>query len=154
MPLSNIPRLLAIAILSLLAAASVFAGQGDEGFDLEQYRGKVVVVDFWASWCVPCRRSFPWMNAMQAKYADDGLVIVAINMDAEGEEAATFLRDYPADFEILYDPTGDIAKQFGVIAMPSSYVFDREGNQVARHLGFKVRQQDEYETLLMETLSQ
>ena len=154
MPLSNIPRLLAIAILSLLAAATVSAGEGDEGLDLEQYRGKVVVVDFWASWCVPCRRSFPWMNAMQAKYADDGLAIVAINMDAESEEAATFLRDYPADFEILYDPTGDIAKQFGVIAMPSSYVFDREGNQVARHLGFKVRQQDEYETLLMETLSQ
>jgi thiol-disulfide isomerase/thioredoxin len=142
-----------IAALFLPPAATVVADE-DAGLNLENYRGKVVVVDFWASWCVPCRRSFPWMNEMQAKYADDGLVIVGINMDAEAGEAATFLRDYPADFEILYDPTGDIAQDFEVIAMPSSYIFDRDGNQVTRHLGFKVRQQDEYEALLVETLKQ
>ena len=94
------------------------------------------------------------MNAMQAKYADDGLVIVAVNMDSEAGEAATFLRDYPADFEVVYDPAGDIAREFGAIAMPSSYIFDRDGNQVTRHLGFKVRQQEEYEALLVETLKQ
>lgn len=77
-----------------------------------------------------------------------------VNVDSEPDEAAAFLRDYPADFEIIYDPTGDIAQEFGVSAMPSSYIFDRKGDQVTRHLGFKVRQQDEYETLLMETLSQ
>lgn len=154
MRLTRFFRVLVFAGLFLPPATAVFASDDDAGLDLEQYRGKVVVVDFWASWCVPCRRSFPWMNAMQAKYADDGLVIVAINMDAEAGDAETFLRDYPADFEILYDPTGNIAQEFEVIAMPSSYIFDRDGNRVTRHLGFKVRQQDEYEALLVETLKQ
>ena len=122
--------------------------------DLSAHQGKVVIVDFWASWCVPCRRSFPWMNAMQAKYADRGLVIIAVNMDADGNEAANFLRDYPADFEIVYDPDGELAREYDVIAMPSSYLFDREGKQIARHLGFKVSKQDEYESTLAEALSQ
>lgn len=153
MRLTRIFRILVITGLFLQPAATVFAGDDGSGLNLEQYRGKVVVVDFWASWCVPCRRSFPWMNTIQAKYADDGLIILAINMDSEAGEAATFLRDYPADFEILYDPAGDIAQEFEVIAMPSSYIFDRDGNQVTRHLGFKVREQDEYEALLVETLN-
>jgi thiol-disulfide isomerase/thioredoxin len=124
------------------------------GLDLSAHQGKVVIVDFWASWCVPCRRSFPWMNAMQAKYADQGLVIIAVNMDADGNEAADFLREYPADFEIVYDPDGELAREYDVIAMPSSYVFDRQGKQIARHLGFKVSKQDEYESTLAEALSQ
>ena len=122
--------------------------------DLSAHRGKVVIVDFWASWCVPCRRSFPWMNAMQAKYADQGLVIIAVNMDADRNEAADFLREYPADFEIVYDPDGELAREYDVIAMPSSYVFDRQGKQITRHLGFKVSKQDEYESTLAEALSQ
>jgi len=124
------------------------------GLDLSAHQGKVVIVDFWASWCVPCRRSFPWMNAMQAKYEDQGLVIIAVNMDADGNEAADFLREYPADFEIVYDPDGELAREYDVIAMPSSYVFDRQGKQIARHLGFKVSKQDEYESTLAEALSQ
>jgi cytochrome c biogenesis protein CcmG/thiol:disulfide interchange protein DsbE len=131
--------------------ASVSA-DADDLLDLDAHRGKVVVVDFWASWCVPCRRSFPWMNEMQAKYGDDGLIIIGVNMDAEDGAARQFLADYPADFKIVYDREGDLARDFDVVAMPSSYVFDRDGSQVARHLGFKVRNQDEYEALLVETL--
>lgn len=154
MRLCTLPRLIAIAGLCLAGASAMTFAAPPGGLDLEPYRGKVVVVDFWASWCVPCRRSFPWMNDMQARYADDGLVIIAVNVDAEAADAATFLRDYPARFDIVYDPGGDIAGEFGVVAMPSSYIFDREGNQVGRHLGFKVKQQDEYESLLVETLKQ
>ena len=94
------------------------------------------------------------MNDMQAKYADHGLVIVGVNMDAEADLAAAFLEEYPAQFRIAYDPDGSLARQFDVIAMPSTYVLDRDGNQVARHLGFKVRQQDEYESVLVEALGQ
>ena len=122
-------------------------------FDLAQYRGKVVVVDFWASWCVPCRRSFPWLNQMHEKYADDGLVIVGVNMDASDTDAQTFLAEFPALFQIINDPDGDLAREYDVIAMPSSYVIDRDGKQVARHLGFKVKRQEEYEALLLETLA-
>ena len=139
--------------LILLTLVPLIAATGGDKLDLEALRGKVVVVDFWASWCVPCRRSFPWLNEMQAKYADDGLVIIAVNVDSDPDEAAAFLRDYPADFTIHYDPNGNVAQEFGVIAMPSTYLFDRDGVQVARHLGFKVKKQDEYEALLVKTLS-
>ena len=154
MRLSTFPRLIALASLCLAGASAVSSAAPPDGLDLEQHRGKVVVVDFWASWCVPCRRSFPWMNDMQAKYADDDQAIIAVNVDAEAADAESFLRDYPARFDIVYDPGGDIASEFGVVAMPSSYIFDRAGNQVGRHLGFKVKQQDEYESLLVETLKQ
>ena len=147
-------RLFLCKALILMLASSLPGISLGAGLDLAAHQGKVVIVDFWASWCVPCRRSFPWMNAMQAKYGDEGLVIIAVNMDADGNEAASFLRDYPADFEVVYDPGGDLAREYDVIAMPSSYVFDREGRQIARHLGFKVSKQNEYESTLAEALSQ
>ncbi len=125
----------------------------ETSFDLERYRGKVVVLDFWASWCVPCRRSFPWMNEMQEKYAEQGLMIVAVNMDAEPELAQAFLQEYPAHFELIEDREGELARKFDVIAMPSSYVIDRNGEIVKRHLGFKVKRQDEYEALIKEVLA-
>ena len=124
----------------------------DAGFDLTEFRGKVVVLDFWASWCVPCRRSFPWMNGMHRKYADDGLVILGVNVESDAAAAQEFLREYPAKFRIVRDPDGSLAREYGVVTMPSSYVFDRDGELVTRHLGFKVSRQDEYEAILVNTL--
>lgn len=121
-------------------------------FDLTQYQGKVVVLDFWASWCVPCRRSFPWMNSMQEKYGADGLVIIGVNMDSDPADAESFLQSYPADFEIIYDPDGELARNYEVVAMPSSYIHGRDGSLVTRHVGFKVKRQDEYESILIEAL--
>jgi thiol-disulfide isomerase/thioredoxin len=121
-------------------------------FDLTEFKGKVVVLDFWASWCVPCRRSFPWMNSMQERYGDDGLVIIGVNMDSEPAEATAFLQEFPADFQIINDPDGELAREHDVIAMPSSYVFDRSGVLLTKHLGFKVKRQDEYEVILVEAL--
>jgi cytochrome c biogenesis protein CcmG/thiol:disulfide interchange protein DsbE len=143
-------RLYIVACFFLLAVSSnTTAGAG---FDLTEFRGKVVVLDFWASWCVPCRRSFPWMNSMQEKYGSDGLVFVGVNMDSDLAEAAAFLEEYPAQFRIVNDPDGELAREYDVIAMPSSYVFDRNGELVTRHLGFKVKRQDEYEAVLVEAL--
>jgi thiol-disulfide isomerase/thioredoxin len=141
----------AVILLVLLLASSAGTSANNE-FNLAEYRGKVVVLDFWASWCVPCRRSFPWMNQMHEKYADDGLVIIGVNMDTQAGDADNFLAEYPAKFQILHDPYGELARTYDVVAMPSSYVFDRDGNQVTKHLGFKVKRQDEYEALLLETL--
>lgn len=143
---------LCAALLLTLAATPESRGD-DLALDLDAYRGKVVVVDFWASWCVPCRRSFPWLNSMQKKYADEGLVIVGVNMDASADDAQAFLRDFPADFRIVNDPEGVLAREFDVIAMPSSYVIDRNGRIAAKHLGFKVKKQDEYEAMLRDTLT-
>ena len=121
-------------------------------FDPQEYAGKVVVLDFWASWCVPCRRSFPWLNTMQEKYADDGLVIVGVNLDMERDEAERFLEEFPADFRIVYDDEMALARRFEVMAMPSSFVIGRDGDVVAEHLGFKVKRQDEYEAMIRQAL--
>lgn len=137
-------------LLSLVAAPTAFAA--DAPLDLEQHRGKVVVVDFWASWCVPCRRSIPWLNAMQGKYADEGLVVIGVNVDAERNAAQRFLAETPARFSIVYDAAGRLPKEYGVMAMPSSYIFDRAGKLVAKHLGFQNSKRDEYEHLLRELL--
>ncbi|HLT89570.1 MAG TPA: TlpA disulfide reductase family protein [Woeseiaceae bacterium] len=120
--------------------------------DFSTYRGKVVVVDFWASWCTPCRRSLPWLDAMQRKYADAGLVVIGINEDQAPEDAAAFLEEFPVDFRIVNDPDGEIARAFELIAMPSTYVIARDGTVVARHLGFKTAKESEYEALLQRLL--
>jgi len=125
----------------------------DPGLNLSSYEGKVVVIDFWASWCVPCRRSFPWMNDMHDKYAADGLVIIAVNLDRSADDAAQFLAKYPAKFEISYDPTGVLAKKYDVEVMPSSIIIGRNGEMIERHAGFKAKRQDEYEATIRAALS-
>lgn len=132
---------------------AVNAADEPQSIDLSAHKGKVVIVDFWASWCVPCRRSFPWLNEMQAKYADQGLVIIGVNEDTSEEDVVSFLTDYPARFEIVRDKEGVLASEFGVVAMPSSYIIGRDGKVVARHLGFKIRLMDEYEATIQEILN-
>ncbi len=144
-------RLTSIVLALVLGALQVGVAHAAD-LDLAQYRGKVVVIDFWASWCVPCRRSFPWMNRMQAEYADDGLVVIGVNLDRNRADAQRFLADVPAEFEIHFDTDATLAQEFGVEAMPSSYVIGRDGEIVARHLGFKVMRQDEYEAILVSAL--
>lgn len=140
---------IAVAQVALFAWGPISAS---ETFSIEQYAGKVVVLDFWASWCVPCRRSFPWLNTMHEKYADEGLAIIGVNLDMERADAERFLEEYPARFTILYDENKQLARQFDVVAMPSSYVIGRDGKVIARHMGFKVKQQDEYEAIIVEAL--
>jgi len=139
------------AMLLLAAPLSVAA---DSDFSRDKYEGKVVVLDFWASWCGPCRRSFPWLNEMHHKYQQDGLVVIGVNLDANEDDAAEFLKDYPADFRIIFDRDAALATEYGVEAMPSSYVIGRDGELKASHRGFKVRQQDEYEAILTEALGE
>jgi thiol-disulfide isomerase/thioredoxin len=137
-------------IIALLAwSPLIIAG---DNLNLDQYAGKVVVVDFWASWCVPCRRSFPWMNEMHEKYAEAGLVIIAVNVDRERENADAFLAKYPASFQILYDPTAALAKEYEVQVMPTSFVIGRAGEIIEQHAGFKVKKQDDYEAVILSAL--
>ena len=151
--LTRLARRPAVVIATILLLTCSVAVPAKDALDLSQYRGKVVLLDFWASWCVPCRRSFPWMNEMQDRYAGSGLVIIAVNMDAEAGEATAFLDEYPANFKIINDPDGDITRSYDVIAMPSSYVIGRDGNLLDTHLGFKVKKQGEYESVLLTALA-
>jgi thiol-disulfide isomerase/thioredoxin len=138
-----------VVVLTLTGVADVSA---ESSLDLTQYQGKVVVLDFWASWCAPCRQSFPWWNTMRAKYADEGLIIVGVNLDNEPDSALVFLEEHPADFRIYYDSEKELARKFGVQAMPSSYIIGRNGEIYAKHFGFKVKKQDEYESVIVDAL--
>ena len=146
-------RIFLVCLLGIGLCLSV-PSRADDGLDLADYRGKVVVLDFWASWCSPCRRSFPWWNQMQARYADEGLVVIGVNLDNDHDAASSFLAEFPADFRILYDTSKELARRYGIEAMPSSYIFGRDGKLQARHFGFKVKQQDEFEALLVDALGQ
>ena len=145
-------RGLLVVASALLLCGQTASAATDGEFDLSDYKGNVVIVDFWASWCVPCRRSFPWYNAMHDKYGDKGLIIVAVNLDAEREAAEKFLAEYPPRFEIVYDESKDLAREFEVVAMPTSYVIGRDGNIRERHFGFKVKKQEEYEAAIVGAL--
>ena len=103
---------------------------------LDELRGRVVYLDFWASWCGPCRRSFPWMNEIEQRYAAKGLTVVAINVDAKREDAERFLQQYPAKFAIVYDASGTTPRAYDVKAMPSSYLIDRKGKITRVEQGF------------------
>lgn len=103
---------------------------------LDKLRGKVVYVDFWASWCAPCRRSFPWMNEMQQKYGSRRFTIVAINVDKKRADAERFLAQIPAHFTVVYDEAGVTPNAYGVTGMPSSYLIDARGNVTFVERGF------------------
>ena len=120
--------------------------------DLSRWEGKVVLVDFWASWCVPCQQSFPWMAAMQEKYAARGLVIVAVNLDQERAAADRFLGADPHDFEYIFDPEGRLAEAHALEVMPTSILFDRAGRAVFRHSGFHIEKAAEYESHIVAAL--
>lgn len=141
--------LIAVVALALTGAENPSA---DDSLDLTEYQGKVVVLDFWASWCAPCRESFPWWNTMHAKYVDEGLVIIGVNLDNEPDAAHAFLEEYPASFKIYYDTEKELAQEFGVQAMPSSYIIGRNGEIFAKHFGFKDKKRDEYEAVIVAAL--
>jgi thiol-disulfide isomerase/thioredoxin len=120
--------------------------------DLKSHHGKVVYLDFWASWCKPCQKSFPWMNSLLTRFPADRFTIITINLDAETEAMNHFLSKVPANFDIYHDPSGQIAEQFELEGMPTSYLIDSSGKVVKKHVGFYTRKVDEYEREIEELL--
>ena len=114
---------------------------------------KVVLVDFWASWCAPCRQSFPWLGTMSERYGKDGLVVVAIDLDKDRGAAEAFLRELAPSFTVAFDPAGRSAEAFDVKAMPSSFLVSRAGRVVYSHSGFNGRDTGAIETQIKEELS-
>lgn len=144
--------LLALANLPALAApAPAFDLPGAR---LSDFRGKVVYLDFWASWCGPCKRSFPWMNQLQQRFGGEGLQVVAINVDEKRENAAAFLSKVPAQFTVAYDPAGAIAKAYGIKGMPSSALIGRDGQLLWLHTGFNDADRGKLEERIRNALLQ
>ena len=133
----QIPNLSLLVVCCMWVALAHANPDAPKPFDA--YRGHVVLVDFWASWCGPCLRSFPWLNRMQAKYADQGLVVVGVNLDKDRADAAAFIEKLQPTFEIVYDDSATLAYRFGVETMPSSFVLDADGEVVVEHRGFTTK---------------
>ena len=146
---------LRVIVTAIMVCASYSAvAESATQFELQKYEGQVVVLDFWASWCAPCRRSFPWLNAMHEKYSSQGLVVIGVNVDNDPAAAAAFLKEYPADFQIHYDTDAVLARQYDIQGMPSSVVIGRDGDIVETHIGFKVKRQNDYEAALVAALNE
>jgi len=121
---------------------------------LSDYQGQVIYIDFWASWCKPCRKSFPWMNSLKTRFYDQGLRILAVNLDKDQVLAKEFIKNNPALFDIIFDTQGEIASEFKLEGMPMSFVLDRNGSVVASHVGFNSKKITDYEAEIVEALNQ
>lgn len=108
-----------------------------EGKIPDGLKGKVVMIDFWASWCEPCKESFPVMAELRRRFSDKGLVIVAVNEDEKRADMEAFLKKNAADFAIVRDGTQKLVEKAGIATMPSSFLIDRDGKVRFMHAGYR-----------------
>ncbi|MDD2723025.1 MAG: TlpA disulfide reductase family protein [Methylovulum sp.] len=120
---------------------------------LKQFQGKVLYIDFWASWCGPCAKSFPFLDSLNSGLKGRGLQVIGVNMDENAEDAQNFLAKYPVGFTIVADANGQCAEKFAVQAMPSSYLIDQKGVVRHVHLGFKSGEAEELKSLVDKLLA-
>lgn len=104
---------------------------------LAAHRGKVVYVDFWASWCPPCRVAMPALERLRAELPEDSFQVIAVNVDRDPKAAREVLRERPVGYPSASDPEGRLPERFGVRTMPTSYLIDREGVVRYVHEGFR-----------------
>jgi cytochrome c biogenesis protein CcmG/thiol:disulfide interchange protein DsbE len=144
-------------VLSLLtASASAVEAQQELPYlgmpELQPASGQFLYIDFWASWCGPCRQSFPWMSEMQAKFGSRGLKVVAVNLDAKRSDADKFLSPTPAQFKVVFDERAESAKRLAIKAMPTSLLVSPEGRVLWVHSGFRKEDGPELEARIASAL--
>ena len=153
---------LALATLLSFPALAIEVGQAAPEFDLagrlgnvklSDYKGKTVYLDFWASWCGPCKQSFPWMNDMQSRYSAKGLRVVGINVDQKTDDAKTFLKDTPASFDVAFDQGGKTPKTYAIKGMPTSVLIGPDGKVLMVHSGFKDEHRGELEKQIKQAMN-
>jgi thiol-disulfide isomerase/thioredoxin len=120
---------------------------------LEDLRGKVVYLDFWASWCKPCAKSFPWMREIKQRYADRGFEVLAVNLDKERKLADEFLSQMGVNFLVAFDDDGKSAADYKLKGMPSSYLIGRDGKVYASHIGFRDKDKEELEQAIIQLIN-
>jgi thiol-disulfide isomerase/thioredoxin len=146
-------RRLAVLFGALLwGAGPVLAGPARPPLDLDQYRGKVVYLDFWASWCGPCKLSFPYMQKMVSRYPSSDFTVLAVNVDRQRDRADDFLKQVGNRLPVIYDPTGAIASRFAIKGMPSSVLIGRDGRVRYVHTGFFVKDTPTYDAHIAELI--
>ena len=145
----------AAVIFQVSAVWAVEPGQALPALNLTEVqaaKGQYIYIDYWASWCGPCRQSFPWMNALQAKLGPKGLKVVAVNVDAKRSDADKFLVHTPAQFSVAYDPQGLSAKTLAIKTMPTSMLVSPEGKVLLVHSGFRTEEAGQLEAKILAAM--
>ncbi len=115
---------------------------------LSEMTGNVVLINFWASWCGPCREEMPLLNALHRKYGPLGFTVLGVNVEEQVDNARGFLNDFPVDFPVLLDSQNQVSKLYKVIAMPTTVVVDRDGNMRFLHKGYKPGDEKKYRKMV------
>lgn len=137
-------------LATALAVQGAPASAESTSLDLSQYRGKVVYVDFWASWCGPCKLSFPFMKSLASRYSPNDFAVVTINVDRARPSADAFLKQVNSNLPVIFDQKGALAGKYKVTDMPTSLIVDRKGNVRYRHQGFYEAKTAEYQAHVAE----
>lgn len=117
---------------------------GGENLKLSEYRGEVVLINFWASWCGPCRQEMPVLSELHDKYKGLGFTVLGVNVEEDSSKARKLLQEMSVSFPVLLDNESVVSKQYDVIAMPSTVLVDRNGNMRYLHKGYKPGLEDVY----------
>jgi thiol-disulfide isomerase/thioredoxin len=128
--------------------------QKDQPFSLKNQTGKVIYLDFWASWCLPCRTSFPLLNKLHEKLKAQGFEVIAINLDEDKAKAEKFLQEFQVGFSVLRDAKGEWADKYVVESMPTSFIIDKKGMISYVHHGFTSTDINEIEQKITALLVQ
>jgi len=147
-------------ILALLLSVPAVAGSSASGpapqftldsrsgpkISLSQYKGQVVMLNFWASWCGPCRQEMPLLENIYKKYNKMGFTLIGVNVEPDSKEAEGFLKGLqaPVSFPVIYDKDSTVSKAYDVQGMPSTVIIDRKGNIRVLHRGYKPGDENEY----------
>lgn len=147
-------KLLAVGVGEPLPACILSKLDDGKPYDTKLSAGNVVYIDFWASWCGPCAKSFPFMNQLHHELGDKGVTFIGVNLDENQEDAKAFLAQYPVGFTIAADKGEQCARQFDVKAMPSSYLVGRDGIIRHVHLGFRSDESKELREMVEKLLTE
>jgi peroxiredoxin len=139
-----------LAMTSMVGASSAIApsftlpSRSGDTVSLAQLKGKVVMLNFWASWCGPCRQEMPLLDSMYKRYSSLGFTLVGVNVDANSKDAEAWLSKTPVSFPVLFDRESKVSAMYDVKAMPSTVFIDRKGNVRYLHKGYKAGDEGEY----------
>jgi len=121
---------------------------------LSELRGQVVLLNFWASWCGPCRQEMPLLEKLQQRYSALGFTVLGVNVEEDPSKAKTLLKDIPVSFPILFDTQNTVSKQYQVLAMPSTVMIDRNGNMRYLHKGYKPGDEAQYKKWIKQLVKE
>ncbi|HEY3785181.1 MAG TPA: TlpA disulfide reductase family protein [Steroidobacteraceae bacterium] len=126
------------------APAFTLAERGGGNLSLTQYKGQVVMLNFWASWCGPCRQEMPLLQDIYKKYGKLGFTLIGVNVEPDSNAANDWLKQTPVSFPIVYDTKSEVSKLYDVEGMPSTVIIDRKGNLRVLHRGYKPGDENGY----------